>query len=43
MRQDPVVPQLTKKWSRMFPVAPPDTQLFGISTSKATEKNSNNL
>ena len=27
----------------MFPVATPDTQLFGISTSKATEKNSNNL
>ena len=27
----------------MFPVATPDTQLFGISTSKATEKNSDNL
>ena len=27
----------------MFPMATPDTQLFGISTSKATEKNSNNL
>ena len=27
----------------MFPVATPDTQLFAISTSKATEKNSNNL
>ena len=27
----------------MFPVATPDTQLFAISTSEATEKNSNNL
>ena len=27
----------------MFSVATPDTQLFAISTSKATEKNLNNL
>ena len=27
----------------MFPVATPDTQHFGISTSKATEKDSNNF
>ena len=27
----------------MFSLATPDTQLFAISTSKATEKNLNNL
>ena len=43
MRQDPVVPQLTKQGQRMYSVASPVTQLFAISTSKDIEKNLVNL
>ena len=41
MKQDPVLLQLTKQGQGMFPVASPNTQLLGISTSKAANKKSN--